>query len=70
MPEPIPPAFHILERRHKLTVLSSSIRDWYPGGISGGWSLSHGLHSRHGNPAPPQWHASSLSLAPPQGFSV
>ena len=68
MPE-VPPAFHVLERRHQLTVLSLSIRDWYPGGISGGWSSPQGLHARHdGSPAPPQWHASPGRSRRPRAF--
>jgi hypothetical protein len=48
---------------------SVSIIVRYPGGISGGsWPIVR-LHTEHGIPAPPQWQASSLSLAPSHGLS-
>jgi hypothetical protein len=41
----------------------------YPSGISGGLSRSQGLQAGQGAPAPPQWQASALSLAPSHGLS-
>src|SRR5580704_9453652 len=41
-----------------VTQFELDIRLTYPGGIFGGCSRSHGLHSGHGAPAPPQLHAS------------
>jgi hypothetical protein len=48
---------------------SVSIIVRYPGGISGGSWPTVRLHTEHGIPAPPQWQASSRSLAPSHGLS-
>src|ERR1043166_4650306 len=48
---------------------SVSIIVRYPGGISGGSLPTVRLHTKHGIPAPPQWQASSRSLAPSHGLS-
>jgi len=48
---------------------SVSIIVRYPGGISGGAWPTVRLHTEHGIPAPPQWQASSRSLAPSHGLS-
>jgi hypothetical protein len=48
---------------------SVSIIVRYPGGISGGSRPIVRLHTWHGIPAPPQWQASSWSLAPSHGLS-
>src|SRR5689334_9669266 len=48
---------------------SVSIIVRYPGGISGSSLPIVRLHTEHGIPAPPQWQASSRSLAPSHGLS-